>query len=88
MEACRKRKEKGESGFFFCSVSFASLILNMCQAGTNVLKGREGGLQRRRSVLKRAGGGGHLPPGHTHTPTQPFELFVGRSKPLCNNHRV
>ena len=52
-----KEKKKENLGFFFCSVSFASLILNMCQAGTNVLQGREGGLQRRRSVLKRGGGG-------------------------------
>ena len=40
----------------------------------------------------RCGDGGHLPPSHTHTPTQIFqnalELFVGRSKPLRNNHRV
>ena len=40
----------------------------------------------------RCGDGGHLPPSHTHTPTQIFqnalELFVGRSKPLRNNHSV
>ena len=90
----QKRKEEGR--IIFCSVSFASSILNMCQTSTPILQGRGGGLQRQRSVLKRGGGGGgggvifHSPiciPLLTFSKMS-FELFVGTSKPLCNNHRV
>ena len=54
----KKEKKTKNLDFFFCSVLFASSILNMCQAGTHILQGREGGLQRRRSVSKLGGEGG------------------------------
>ena len=91
-----KEKKKENPVFFKCSVSFASSILNMCQAGTHILQGGGGGRGVAATAESfetwRCGDGGHLPPSHTHTPTQIFqnalELFVGRSKPLRNNHRV
>ena len=94
-----EKEKKKENLFFFlmlCFICFFNLehvsswYPYLMEGG-----GGEGGLQRRPRVLKRGGvgwGGGHLPPSHTHTPTQilqnALELFVGRSKPLRNNHRV
>ena len=93
MEVCRIRKEKGESGFFLMLRFICFFNLEHVSGWYPYLTGGGGGLQRQRRVLKlRGGGGGHLPPSHTHTPTQIFqnalELFVGRSKPVRNNHSV
>ena len=76
MEECRKRKEKGESGFFLLKMLCFICFFNLEHVSSwyPYLTGGEGGLQRRRGVLKRGGvgGGRHLPPTHTYTPTQIF----------------
>ena len=95
MEVCRKRKEKGESGFFLMLCFICFFNLEHVSSWYPYLTGGGGrGVAETAESFEtwRCGDGGHLPPSHTHTPTQIFqnalELFVGRSKPLRNNHRV
>ena len=59
MEVCRKRKEKGESGFFLmlCFICFFNLEHVSSWYPYLTGGGGGGGLQRRRRVLKRGGVG-------------------------------
>ena len=75
MEECRKRKEKGESVFFLLKMLCFICFFNLEHVSSwyPYLTGGEGGLQRRRGVLKRGGVGGEA--SSTHPYVYPYSNF-------------